>query len=263
MMPFEAQAPGAGLGRRAEDREREPLRGTLARAVAARRQHVLQRHDVPGLLEAGGGKQRRQQLPGGGLLRRAHLLEPQARLDVAAEAEIVPASPFRPVPRERGGLALVGLEARKELVRGGEEIGGRAQARRRRVRRRLWAAAAMPRRAVPARTTCRRSGRRSDVGHVAPPLLRVCACRCQLYCARERRHTKVCRCRFHVNVMHAASSNSGRWSEACAGQWIAGRISAEQPATLVVRGSGCRATTTRFGVCSNRAAGDGVNSPFR
>ena len=114
MMTFEAEAPGPGLCRRAEEGEGEPLRGALAGAVAARRQHILQRHDVPGLLDAARRQQGRQQVPGRGLLRGIHLLEPQARLDVAGGAEIVPAGPLRPVPRERGRLALIAGEASEQ-----------------------------------------------------------------------------------------------------------------------------------------------------
>jgi hypothetical protein len=60
-------------------------------------------------------------------LRRAHLLEPQAGLDEAADAEVVPAIPFRPVPGKRGDLALVGIEARQQFARGGQQVGGRGK----------------------------------------------------------------------------------------------------------------------------------------
>ena len=83
MMALAAEAPRSGLGRRAEHREREALRRTLTGAVAARRQDVLQQHDVPCLGDARRRPHRAEHIPGGFLLRRAHLLEPQARLDVA------------------------------------------------------------------------------------------------------------------------------------------------------------------------------------
>ena len=85
MMTFETEAPSAGLGRRAEDGEREPLRGALAGAVAARRQHVLQRHDVLRLFETGRGKTASPADPRRRPSARAHLLQPQARLDVAGK----------------------------------------------------------------------------------------------------------------------------------------------------------------------------------
>ena len=123
MMALKPQAPRAGLRRRAEYRDREALRGTLAGAVALRCQHILQRHHVLRLGDAGGRPHLREQVPCGGLLRCRHLLQPQARLDVTADAEIVPFAPFRPVPSERGGLALVRLKRRNELSRCGQEIG--------------------------------------------------------------------------------------------------------------------------------------------
>ena len=101
VMAFEPKAPGAGFRRRAEHREREPLRRALARHVALRRQHVLQRHHVAGLFDAGRRQQHREHVPGGRLLRRAHLLEPQPGLDVVARAEIVPVAPLRRVPRAK------------------------------------------------------------------------------------------------------------------------------------------------------------------
>src|SRR5215213_8283156 len=98
MMPFETKAPGASLGGLTKYRERETLRRALSGTVATRRQHVLQRHDIARLLDAGGRKQRGKQIPCGGLLRRVHLFEPQARLDVAGGAKIIPVAPFGAVP---------------------------------------------------------------------------------------------------------------------------------------------------------------------
>src|SRR5215218_8838545 len=81
-MAFETESPCAGFGRCAEHRERKSLGRALPRAVSACREHILQRHHIAGLLDAGGGKQRGEQVPCGRLLCRAHLLEPETGLDV-------------------------------------------------------------------------------------------------------------------------------------------------------------------------------------
>ena len=64
-----------------------------------------------------------QEIPGGGLLRGAHLLQSQARLDEVAAAEIIPAAPFRSIPGERRRLPFFRLEARKELPCACEKVG--------------------------------------------------------------------------------------------------------------------------------------------
>ena len=124
VVAFQPEAPGVVLDGRTEYCEREPLRRTLARHVALRCQHVLQRHHVPGLLDSCRREQGREHVPGISFLVCAHLLEPQSRLDVVAAAEIVPAAPLRRVPGKGRGLALVRIETGEEFAHGGEKIAG-------------------------------------------------------------------------------------------------------------------------------------------
>ena len=124
MVAFETEAPRAGLRRRAEHGQREALGRALAGAVAARRQNILQQHDVLRFGEPGRRPDCGEHIPRGFLLRRSHLLKPQAWLDKATDAKIIPAAPLLPVPGERSGLTLVGLKARKELSHAAEQFRG-------------------------------------------------------------------------------------------------------------------------------------------
>jgi hypothetical protein len=130
VMTFAAQAPGAGFGRRAEHRKREALRRALARAIAGGRQNVLQQHDILRLGDAGGRPDVAEHGPRRLLQRRAHLLEPEPRLDEATNAEIIPAAPLRAVPGKARGLALLRIEAVLKAAHAVEQIGGRGKAGR-------------------------------------------------------------------------------------------------------------------------------------
>src|SRR4030081_3044474 len=156
MVPLEPEAPRAGFSRRAADGEREPCRRALADAVAARRQHVLQRHDVLGLLLADRRQQRREQIPGGGFPCGAHLLQPQARLDVAGGAEVIPhCGPFQ---ANEAALRLSGSRLERKLrVPAKRSVAGPSPSSA--AAATTPGKAAVPKTAAPARTTLRRSGK--------------------------------------------------------------------------------------------------------
>src|SRR5262245_11398945 len=122
MMPLQSETPRPGLRRDAKDCEREAVGGTLASPITSRGQHILQRHYMFRLLQAARGQDRRQELPGGGLLHSAHLFQSQARLYEVAAAEVIPGTPFRPIPSERGSLALIRFKPGKELVCASQKI---------------------------------------------------------------------------------------------------------------------------------------------
>ena len=199
VVAFEAEAPRSGFGRRAEERKREPLRGALAGAVAARRQDVLQQHDVLGLV----GRPARTASPAAPRRppsARHSSARAAGRSDVAADTEIVPAGPFRPVPGERGGLALVGVEARQQLrVAASRSAAGRAR-QHRLLRRARWA---RRRRRAARRRRARRDGDRGGwyrVGfaHGAPP------CAATILRSKAARHGFARWC-SHANVMASRS----------------------------------------------------------
>ena len=147
VVAFEPETPGAGFRRRAEHREREPLRRALARHVALRRQHVLQRHHVAGLLDAGRREQRREHVPGGRFLRRAHLLEPQSRLDVVAACRNSPSCAIAARSRQRSRPCACRVRDRREICASRRE--DRRRARARPAHGRAWAACAAPTSAEP------------------------------------------------------------------------------------------------------------------
>src|SRR5262245_9836385 len=114
MMALESKSPYTPLRGRTEDGERKPLGIAPTACIAARGQGVLQCHDVFCLRNAVRGQDRREQIPGGDLLCRSHLLKSQARLDEVAAPEIIPVAPLRPIPGEDGDPLLLRRKGREE-----------------------------------------------------------------------------------------------------------------------------------------------------
>ena len=100
MMAFKAERPCLVCGGLAEDRERIALGAAGIWARSHLDQYLLQAHNVSDFLKAARGQHGGEQIPCGGLLRLAHLFEPQTGLDEATGAHEVPCSLHLAAERE-------------------------------------------------------------------------------------------------------------------------------------------------------------------